>query len=70
MLGSLVKGLNRLQEIEGGPRALGRPHRDYNIHQADHEKALHTLLLTLAEFVGDDFSAEAARAWKSFYMAG
>jgi hemoglobin-like flavoprotein len=48
-------------------RALGRRHRDYNIHQADHENVLRVLLLTLAEFLGDDFSPEAARAWKSVY---
>jgi hypothetical protein len=41
-------------------------HRHYNIHQADHEKVLHALLLTFAEFLGDDFSPEAARAWKTF----
>ena len=38
-----------------------------NIHQADHEKVLHALLLTLAEFLGDDFSPEAARARESVY---
>ena len=30
MLTSLVKGLNRLHEIEGGLRELGKRHRDYN----------------------------------------
>ena len=67
MLGSLVKGLNRLLEIEGGLRALGRRHRDYKIDQADHEKVLRALLLTLAEFVGDDFTPEVSRAWKTVY---
>jgi hypothetical protein len=41
-------------------------HRHYNIHQADHEKVLHTLLLTFAGFLRDDLSPEAARAWKTF----
>jgi hemoglobin-like flavoprotein len=67
MLGSLVKGLYRLQEIEGGLRALGRRHRDDNINQADHEKVLCALLLTLAEFLGDDFTPEVSRAWKTVY---
>jgi hemoglobin-like flavoprotein len=67
MLGSLVKGLNRLQEIEGGLRALGRRRRDYNIDQADYEKVLRALLLTLGEFLGNDFTPEVSCAWKTVY---
>jgi hypothetical protein len=66
MLGSLVKGLSRLQEIEGGLRALGRRRRDYNIDQADHEKVLHALSLTLAEFLGDDFTPKSPAYGRRF----
>jgi hypothetical protein len=35
ILSSLVKGLNRMQEIVGGLRELGKRHRDYKIARAD-----------------------------------
>jgi hypothetical protein len=47
---SLVKGLNRLQEIEGGLRARGRRHRDYNGDRADREKFLQAPLLSSRSF--------------------
>jgi hemoglobin-like flavoprotein len=31
------------------------------------EKVLHALLLTLAEFLGEDFTPDAARAWRTVY---
>ncbi|WP_433994654.1 globin domain-containing protein [Bradyrhizobium lablabi] len=49
------------------PPASGRRHRDYNIDRADHEKVRHALLLTLAEFLGDDFTPEVFRAWETIY---
>src|SRR3984893_8288821 len=47
MLTSLVKGRNRLHEIEGGLRELGKRHRSYKITPTDYDKVARALLLTL-----------------------
>jgi class 3 adenylate cyclase/ferredoxin/hemoglobin-like flavoprotein len=67
MLNSLVRGLNRLTEIEGGVRALGQRHCRYGA-QGDHYPAVaNALLLTLAEFLGDDFTPEIRAAWTAVF---
>ena len=67
MLSSLVKGLNRTPEIAGGLRALGRRHDGYQTTFADYEKVGTALLLTLEEFLGDDFTADVREAWIAVY---
>ncbi|HXW71773.1 MAG TPA: adenylate/guanylate cyclase domain-containing protein [Methylocella sp.] len=67
MLSSLVKGLNRMQEIEGGLRELGRRHRDYKVARTDYDKIARALLLTLEEFLGEDFTPEIRHAWTTVY---
>ncbi|MBV8590809.1 MAG: 2Fe-2S iron-sulfur cluster binding domain-containing protein [Acetobacteraceae bacterium] len=67
MLSSLVKGLNRMQEIEGGLRMLGKRHRDYKVARTDYDKVFRALLLTLEEFVGDDFTPKTRHAWTAVY---
>jgi hemoglobin-like flavoprotein len=63
MLSSLVKGLNRTHEISGGLRALGKRHCGYQATCADYEKVANALLLTLEEFLGDNFTPEVRDAW-------
>jgi class 3 adenylate cyclase/hemoglobin-like flavoprotein len=63
MLSALVKGLNRTHEISGGLRALGRRHDGYQATLADYGKVANALLLTLEEFLGDDFTADVREAW-------
>lgn len=67
MLSSLVKGLNRMQEIVGGLRELGKRHRDYKVAQIDYDKVERALLRTLEEFLGDDLTPEIRQAWISVY---
>jgi len=67
MLSSLVKGLNRAAEISGGLRALGKRHCGYQATLADYEKVANALLLTLEEFLGDDFNPEIRDAWISVF---
>jgi hemoglobin-like flavoprotein len=67
MLSSLVKGLNRMQEIVGGLRELGKRHRDYKVAPAHYDKVLHALLWTLEEFLGEDFTPEIRHAWITVY---
>ncbi len=67
MLSSLVKGLNRMSEISGGLRELGRRHRDYNALAIDYEKVARALLRTLEEFLGEELTPEIRQAWISVY---
>ncbi|MDI4232737.1 adenylate/guanylate cyclase domain-containing protein [Bradyrhizobium sp. Arg237L] len=67
MLSSLVKGLNRITEIEGGVRALGTRHCHYGAISTDYDKVANALLLTLAEFLGDEFTPEIRAAWIAVY---
>jgi class 3 adenylate cyclase/hemoglobin-like flavoprotein len=67
MLSSLVKGLNRTSEIEGGLRALGKRHSGYQASLADYDKVANALLLTLNEFLGDDFTPEVRDAWTEVF---
>ena len=67
MLSSLVKGLNRADEISGGLRALGERHCGYQATLAGYEKVANALLLTLEEFLGDDFTPEVRDAWISVF---
>ena len=68
MLNSIVKGLNRLPEIEGGLRELGKRHvRDYKTAHADYDKVGRALLKTLEEFLGDEFTPEIHQAWAAVY---
>ena len=68
MLSSLVKGLNRLPEIEGGLRELGKRHsRDYKTARMDYDKVARALLKTLEEFLGDEFTPEIHQAWAAVY---
>ncbi len=68
MLSSLVKGLNRLPEIEGGLRELGKRHvSDYKTARVDYDKVACALLKTLEELLGDEFTPEIRQAWTAVY---
>jgi hemoglobin-like flavoprotein len=67
MLSSLVKGLNRMDEIQGGLRELGKRHRDYKVARTDYDKLSRALLWTLEEFLGDDLTPEIRHAWITVY---
>ncbi|WP_312000841.1 adenylate/guanylate cyclase domain-containing protein [Bradyrhizobium altum] len=63
MLSSLVKGLNRIADIKGGVRELGQRHCRYGASMNHYNKVASALLLTLVEFLGDEFSPEMRAAW-------
>lgn len=67
ILSSAVKGLNRMPEIIGGLRALGKRHPDYGVTRTDYDKVLHSLIKTLEEFLADDFTPEVHHAWRTVY---
>lgn len=67
LLSSAVRGLNRMQDIVGGLRALGERHPDYGATRADYDKVASALIRTLKEFLSDEFTVELQRAWVSVY---
>jgi hemoglobin-like flavoprotein len=67
MLSSLVKGLNRMQEILGGLRELGKRHHGYKVARTDYDKVARALLRTLEEFLGNDLTPEIRHAWITVY---
>jgi class 3 adenylate cyclase/hemoglobin-like flavoprotein len=67
MLSSLVKGLNRMQEIVGGLRELGKRHHGYKVARTDYDKVARALLSTLEEFLGNDLTPEIRHAWITVY---
>jgi class 3 adenylate cyclase/hemoglobin-like flavoprotein len=68
MLTSLVKGLNRFEEIAGGLRELGKRHvADYQIPRSAYVKVAHALLTTLQEYLGVEFTPEVREAWLLVY---
>ena len=67
LLSSAVRGLNRMQEIVGGLRALGERHPDYGATRADYDKVASALIQTLKEFLADEFTVELQQAWVSVY---
>jgi len=67
ILGSAVRGLNRMQEQVGGLRALGERHLDYGVKRADYDKVASVLIRTLKEFLADEFTVEVQHAWVTVY---
>jgi class 3 adenylate cyclase/hemoglobin-like flavoprotein len=67
ILGSAVRGLNRMQELVGGLRALGERHLHYGVKRADYDKVASALIRTLKEFLTDEFTVELQHAWVTVY---
>jgi class 3 adenylate cyclase len=67
ILGSAVRGLNRMEELVGGLRALGERHVGYGVKGADYNKLASVLIRTLKEFLADEFTVELQHAWVTVY---
>jgi hemoglobin-like flavoprotein len=63
ILSSAVRGLNRMQEIVGGLRALGKRHSVYGVKRADYDRVASAFIQTLKEFLADEFTVELQHAW-------
>ncbi len=63
ILSSAVRGLNRMQELVGGLRALGERHLDYGVKRADYDKVASAFIRTLKEFLAGEFTVELHHAW-------
>ncbi|UZR28280.1 adenylate/guanylate cyclase domain-containing protein [Methylococcus mesophilus] len=67
ILSSAVKGLNRMPEIVGGLRALGKRHQEYGVSRIDYDKVSRVLIRTLEEFLAEEFTPEVQHAWRTVY---
>lgn len=67
MLGVAVNGLTRLDEIVPAVEALGRRHVGYGALQEHYPVVGATLLATLEEGLGGDWSPAHAEAWGEAY---
>jgi hemoglobin-like flavoprotein len=67
ILRSSVRGLNRMEEMVGGLRALGERHVGYAVKRADYDKVASALIRTLREFLAGEFTVEVQHAWATVY---
>jgi hemoglobin-like flavoprotein len=67
MLGVVVKGLDRLDELVGAAQALGQRHVAYGVKDQDYETVGAALLWTLAQGLGAAFTPEVKEAWMAAY---
>ena len=67
VLSSAVRGLNRMEELAGGLRALGKRHAGCGVKRADYDKVASALIRTLKEFLADEFTVELNHAWVTIF---
>jgi len=67
MISFAVKGLNRVEALLPGLRALGLRHAAYGVRDEHYATVGEALLWTLREGLGEAFSAEVEQAWSSAY---
>jgi hemoglobin-like flavoprotein len=67
MIGMVVKGLDRLDEIVPAAQALGQRHVAYGVKDQDYETVGAALLWTLAKGLGAAFTPETKEAWTAAY---
>src|SRR5690242_18042162 len=67
MIAVVVRGLPKLERIVPAVQALGRRHAGYGAEPAHYAVVGETLLWTLQQGLGDDFTPAHAEAWAAAY---
>jgi hemoglobin-like flavoprotein len=67
VIGTAVKGLDRLETIVPVVQALGRRHIDYGVKKEHYAVVGEALLWTLEKGLGPDFTSEVKEAWAAVY---
>jgi len=67
MLGTVVEGLDTLEEIVPAVQDLGRRHAAYGASPAHYDVVGDCLLWTLAQGLGDEFTPDVRDAWTAAY---
>jgi hemoglobin-like flavoprotein len=68
MLGTLIAGLNRPEQIVPLLSALGQRHTSYGVQDSHYATVGAALLWTLERCLGPDFTAEMREAWIALYF--
>ena len=68
MLGTLIDGLNRPEQIVPILSALGQRHAGYGVRDSHYATVGSALLWTLERCLGPDFTAEMRDAWIALYF--
>jgi hemoglobin-like flavoprotein len=66
-LALVARGLDNPEQILAAIRHLGQRHVRYGVQAEDYETVGQALLWTLAQGLGDAFTAEVAAAWEAAY---
>jgi hemoglobin-like flavoprotein len=69
MIGMVVKGLDRFDELVPAAQALGKRHVGYGVRDEDYETVGAALLWTLGKGLGAAFTHETKEAWTAAYGA-
>ncbi len=67
MLTTMIRGLDRLDQLKPTLWSLGRRHVKYGVREADFDAFFEALMWALGVFLGDRFSRSTQDAWVSFY---
>lgn len=67
MLGLVVRGLDRLEQLLPAIEALGRRHAIYGVRDDHYATVGSALLWTLEQGLGDDFTPATRDAWATAY---
>lgn len=68
MLGTLISGLARPEQIVPILQALGQRHAEYGIKESHYATAGSALLWTVERCLGPGFTADMRDAWIAFYF--
>ncbi|MGB7922120.1 MAG: globin family protein [Pyrinomonadaceae bacterium] len=69
MIGVVVKGLDRFDELLPAAQALGQRHTGYGVRDEHYETVGAALLWTLGEGLGTAFTHDVKEAWTAAYGA-
>lgn len=67
MINTAVNGLSRLDQIVPAVQAMGKRHVGYGVKDSHYDTAGASLLWTLDQGLGDDFTPEVEAAWTKTY---
>lgn len=67
MIGSAVRGLDRLDEVMPHVQAMGRRHLAYGVTKEQYTTVGEALLWTLEQGLGSAFTPEVKEAWAAVY---
>lgn len=68
LLGTVVRGLNKLDEMVPVVESLGKRHVAYEVKPQHYDTVGAALLWTLEKGLGSDFTPEAKAAWTEAYV--